>query len=276
MEPGHRIEHYVVIEKIGQGGQAAVWSAYDERLKRTVAVKTISLTGVDSSDKSGTAAAGRSGLTTPDRFREEAEIIAALEHPNILPVYAFGQEGDQLYIIMRYMAAGSLKDLLKQGALSPEKAVAVLEPLANALDVAHQNKIIHRDLKSANILLDARLNPYLADFGLSMTMGDKNSLAGVGTLAYMSPEQMMGDALDPRSDLYAFGILIFEVLTGGLPRINEQPWNLQQTMTGADLPVPDNMPAGVADVLRKATALEAADRYTCASDILADLRTALT
>src|SRR5438067_2924813 len=103
MEPGYRIEHYVVIEKIGQGGQAAVWSAYDERLRRTVAIKTIDLTSFNAGDSaSGTAPAGVSSLTNPDRFREEAQIIAALEHPNILPIYAFGQEGDTLYIVMRY------------------------------------------------------------------------------------------------------------------------------------------------------------------------------
>ncbi len=275
MEPGHRIEHYVVIEKIGQGGQAAVWSAYDERLKRTVAVKTISMASIDSADKSGTAPAGGS-LTTPDRFREEAQIIAALEHPNILPIYAFGQEGDALYIIMRYMAAGSLKDLLKHGRLDLDKALALIEPLANALDVAHQNQIIHRDIKSANILLDARHNPYLADFGLSMTIGDKNSLAGVGTLAYMSPEQMMGEPLDHRSDLYAFGVLIYEVLAGQLPKVNEQPWNLQQTMTQAPLPAPADMPPAVVEVLRRTTALDPADRYDSASEITAALRATLT
>src|SRR2546430_2454946 len=173
MEPGRRIEHYVVIEKIGQGGQAAVWSAYDERLKRTVAIKTIGLSQF--SGDADTQPAGASSLTNPDKFREEAQIIAALEHPNILPVYAFGQEGDWLYIVMRYMAAGSLKDLLKREPIKPESLIKLMEPLAGALDLAHQNNIIHRDLKSANILLDAHHHPYLADFGLSMTMGDKNS-----------------------------------------------------------------------------------------------------
>src|SRR5689334_5278596 len=141
MQPGYRIEHYVVIEKIGQGGQAAVWSAYDERLKRTVAIKTIVLgdpTSPDgSSTGSGTAPAGLSNLTNPDRFREEAQIIAALEHPNILPIYAFGQEENWLYIVMRYMASGSLKDLVKREPIKAEQVVALMEPLAGALDLAH-------------------------------------------------------------------------------------------------------------------------------------------
>ncbi len=272
MEPGRRIEHYVVIEKIGQGGQAAVWSAYDERLKRTVAIKTI---GLSQFEAGNSTTEGASAFTTPDRFREEAQIIAALEHPNILPVYAFGQEEDWLYIVMRYMAAGSLKDLLKHEPISPERALTLMEPLAGALDLAHQSKIIHRDLKSANVLLDAHLHPYLADFGLSMTIGDKNSVAGVGTLAYMSPEQMMGDPLDHRSDLYSFGILLFELLTCQLPNVNGQPWNLQQVMAAAPLPIPESMPPTIAEVLRKATALEAKDRYQTATEMIDALRDAV-
>jgi serine/threonine protein kinase len=151
----------------------------------------------------------------------------------------------------------------------------LIQPLANALDLAHQSQIIHRDIKSANILLDARHNPYLADFGLSMTIGDKNSLAGVGTLAYMSPEQMMGEPLDHRSDLYAFGVLIYEVLAGQLPKVNDQPWNLQQTMTQAPLPAAPDMPSAVVEVLRRATALDPADRYNSATEITAALRATL-
>jgi Protein kinase domain len=276
MEPGHRIENYVVIEKIGQGGQAAVWSAYDERLRRTVAIKTIDLGSFNAGDSaSGTAPAGVSSLTNPDRFREEAQIIAALEHPNILPIYAFGQEGETLYIVMRYMAAGSLKDLLRKQPLDLATVVQLMEPLASALDLAHQNQIIHRDLKSANVLLDAHQHPYLADFGLSMTVGDKNSMAGVGTLAYMSPEQMLGDPLDHRSDLYSFGILLYELLTGHLPIAEGQSWNLQQAINNLPLPVPDDMPPAVTSVLTRATALQPGDRYNSAAEIVADLRGAL-
>jgi serine/threonine protein kinase len=276
MEPGYRIEHYVVIEKIGQGGQAAVWSAFDERLKRTVAIKTIGLSAFMGEDASGTAPAGATNLTNPDRFREEAEIIAALEHPNILPIYAFGQDGDYLYIVMRYMAAGSLKDMLKREVPDLETVIALMEPLAGALDLAHQNQIIHRDLKTANVLLDAHRHPYLADFGLSMTIGDKNSVAGVGTLAYMSPEQMMGEPLDHRSDLYAFGILLFEMITGKLPVIDGQPWNLQQMMNNTPLPITAEIPPAVGYILLKATAKEAADRYNNATEIINELRGTVT
>jgi serine/threonine protein kinase len=268
IEPGSRIEHYTVIEKIGQGGQATVWSAHDERLKRTVAIKTI---GVNAAADSSTAPG--STLTTPDRFREEAEIIALLEHPNILPIYGFGQEGELLYIVMRYMPSGSLRDLIHQeGNIPLDEAIVYLEPLAGALDLAHEQRIIHRDLKSANILLDAQRHPYLADFGLSMTMDTKPSETS-GTLNYMSPEQMMGVQLDGRSDLYAFGIMVFELLTGHTPRVNGQPWNVFQMANKAGvLPISPLLTPEVTDVLNHATTYDREKRYSTATEFITALK----
>src|SRR5260221_6212430 len=164
MRPGRRIGNYVIIEQIGQGGQAAVWSADDEGLKRLVAVKTISLTAGSSPEEI-------SPEVQAERFRVEARLIADLEHPFILPIYSFGQEGDELYLIMRYMAGGTLKKLLQQKPLDLARTLAIARPLADALDVAHQKDIVHRDIKSVNILMDGRQNAYLADFGLSVTAG---------------------------------------------------------------------------------------------------------
>ncbi len=272
MEPGYRLEHYVLIEQIGRGGQAVVWSADDERLKRLVAIKTIDPKPAEgSSTGSGTGSGGSGSATTPDeiakRFQDEAQIIADLEHPGILPIYTYGQDGEQLYIVMRYMAGGSLKGLLESGPLDLARTIKLTRPLADALDLAHQRKIIHRDIKSANVLLDARHNLYLADFGLSVTLGDVSQPGG-GTLAYMSPEQMMGDALDHRSDLYSFGILLYEMLVGKLPMVGGQPWNIQQVMASAPMPIPDEMPHRTAEVLLKATSLNAEDRYPSATEIV--------
>ncbi|HVO43178.1 MAG TPA: serine/threonine-protein kinase, partial [Aggregatilineales bacterium] len=267
IQPGSRIDHYVIIEKIGQGGQAIVWSAHDERLKRTVAIKTVNLyPDADSSTSPG------SSLTTPERFREEAEIIAGLEHPNILPVYGFGQNEDLLYIVMRYMPSGSLRDQLHRSPLTPVQAVHYLEPLAGALDLAHEHRILHRDLKSANILLDAQQHPYLADFGLSTAIGSKISESS-GTLNYMSPEQMLGDPLDHRSDLYAFGIMIYELLTGNTPRVAAQPWTVYQLANGAiALPLHDLIAPPIADVLNRATAFDRERRYSSAAELVAALK----
>src|SRR5260221_60953 len=172
MEPGYQIDHYRIIEQIGQGGQATVWSADDERLKRVVAIKTINRRSDDSSDSATV------DIDVTRRFQDEAHIIADLEHPAILPIYTFGQDGDALYIVMRYMAGGSLKQLLRSGPLDLRQVVKISQPLADALDLAHQRQIIHRDIKSANVLLDARQNLYLADFGLSVTLGESNQQGG--------------------------------------------------------------------------------------------------
>jgi serine/threonine protein kinase len=274
MEPGYKIEHFVIVEKIGQGGQAEVWSAQDERLKRTVAVKTIGLSAFSphvGGTATGTIVANASMLTSPEKFREEAHIIAALEHPNILPVYAFGQEGDYLYIVMRYMPSGTLRDLIRRSPLEPHEAVALLEPLASAIDLAHKHDIIHRDIKSVNVLLDAQLHPYLADFGLSMARGSTSG-SGVGTLGYMAPEQITGGEIDHRSDLFAFGILMYELLTNELPMAHGQVWTLIYALQQESLPTPSDMAPAIANVLMRAMAYSPEDRYQSATEAVAALK----
>ena len=273
MKPGDRIENYVLIEQIGRGGQAVVWSAEDEQLKRTVAIKTINL--IAPITGGGSSAATVSAEEQAVRFRAEAKTIAELEHPFILPIYSFGQKDEWLYIIMRYMPGGTLRRLIDHGGLDVQQVIKLIEPLSDALDMAHERRIIHRDIKSVNILLDAQKRPYLAEFGLSVTAGDSTSTSGSGTLAYMSPEQLRGEPVDHRSDLYAFGVLIFELLTGEIPRSADgQHWNLAQLTRYAPLPVPENIPDKVAEVLRKATALNKEDRYPNARMLLEDLKVA--
>ena len=275
MQPGMRIGQYVLIEQIGQGGQATVWSAEDEQLRRTVAFKTINLTmqvqpGVQASSL------GNSTLPSLDeqvqRFRAEARTIADLEHPYILPVYAFGQYEDWLYIVMRYMPGGTLKKLIQQHALSVDEVIKIAEPLADALDQAHQRNIVHRDIKSVNVLLDAQHRPYLADFGLSVTAGDASAISGSGTLSYMAPEVLRSDMFDHRSDIYSFGILLYEMLTGSTPSVNNQHWNLMQMMNSIDLPPSLDIPFGVFNVLKRATDSDPEVRYSSAAMLIEDLK----
>ncbi|MCC7207009.1 MAG: protein kinase [Anaerolineae bacterium] len=272
MQPGDRIENYVLIEQIGQGGQAAVWSAEDEQLKRMVAVKTIDLTAPIVAPGSSMATIGADEQAA--RFRSEAKIIAELEHPNILPIYSFGQRGNWLYIVMRYMAGGTLRKLINREKVDLDRLIKLAEPLADALDMAHQHRIVHRDIKSVNVLLDAQHRPYLADFGLSVTIGDPSQQSGSGTLAYMSPEQLRGEPVDHRSDIYAFGILLYEMLTKDVPAAGNQHWNLAQMISRAALPVPDDAPHAVAEVLRRTTAYDPADRYPSAMAVIEALRAA--
>ncbi len=267
MQPGRRIEHYILIEQVGQGGQAAVWSAEDEQLKRTVAIKTINL--------SAAPEAMGSVEEQARRFKNEARIIADLEHPYILPIYTYGQDGDWLYIVMRYMAGGTLRKLIQQEPLDLSRVTALAAPLADALDLAHLKRIVHRDIKSVNVLLDTQKRPYLADFGLSVTAGDSAEQSGSGTLAYMSPEQLRSLPGDHRSDLYAFGILLYEMLTGNVPTINDQHWNLVQVMSGAPLPTSPNVSYEALEVLQRTTALDPEDRYQSAQEIVEALRATL-
>lgn len=189
---------------------ATVLKGYDPRFKRDVAIKLLP----------------REFLHDPQlrtRFQREAETIAALEHPAIVPVYDFGDADGQLYLVMRLMTGGSLADRLEKGPLSITETARIFQRLAPALDAAHALGIIHRDLKPANILFDQWNNPYLSDFGIAkLIAGSSTALTAtgglVGTPAYMSPEQVRGmDQLDGRSDIYSLGIVAFERITGQVP-----------------------------------------------------------
>jgi serine/threonine protein kinase len=275
MQPGDRVGNYIIIEQIGQGGQAAVWSAEDESLKRTVAVKTIDLTAPVLSN-TGSSGANNSATLAADeqaqRFRSEAKTIAELEHPFILPIYNFGQKDQYLYIIMRYMPGGTLRRLINKGRMDLATVIKLGEPLADALDLAHERRIVHRDIKSVNILLDAQNRPYLADFGLSVTAGDPSAQSGSGTLSYMSPEQLRNEMVDHSSDLYSFGMLLYEMFAGEVPKVGTMHWNLAQVTQGAALPNIPGLPREVMEVLRRALHIDKKMRYETAGLLLAALR----
>src|SRR5690606_31121311 len=198
--------HYRIVEHIGRGGMADVWSARDRRLNRTVAVKTM--------------VRDLSHDLDPVRlFEREAKTIAALEHPHILPIYDFGDYDSQLYIVMRYVSGGSLEDLVDEGALTLEDVLRLARAIAQPREYAHSNNVVHLDLKPSNILTDSNNSPYLADFGLAAVLGPEGRAAnpGSGTLLYMAPEQLTSDVLDHRADIYSFSVMLFHMLTGQLP-----------------------------------------------------------
>ena len=206
MDVGVVISHYQVIEHIGRGGMADVWSARDQRLNRMVAIKTI--------------AHGLSSDVDPVRlFEREAQTIAQMEHPHILPIYDFGEFEGQLYIVMRYVTGGSLEDVLERGPLPVADALRMGDAISQALDHAHSNKVIHLDLKPPNILLDSNQAPYLADFGLATVLDPEGRAhnPGSGTLLYMAPEQLTAELIDHRADIYSFSIMLFHMFTGQLP-----------------------------------------------------------
>ena len=216
---------YTIIEHIGRGGMADVWSARDVRLRRMVAVKTI--------------VAGLSKDIDPvELFKREAHTIAQMEHPHILPIYDFGEFEHNLYIVMRYVTGGSLEDKLRDGAMPPEDVLRMGDAIGQALDYAHSNNVIHLDLKPPNILLDSSGSPYLADFGLATVLDPEGRARnpGSGTLLYMAPEQMMSDIIDHRADIYSFCIMLYHMLTGSLPFDGNIPLSMSQVQRDIGLP----------------------------------------
>ena len=206
---GEQIGPYFVRERIGQGGMADVYRAYQPSVKREVALKVIPLFISAEQDE------------VQRRFRLEAEMIASLEHPHILPVFDYGITDEVLYLAMRFLRGGTLRDLLQRGFIPLPEAVDLFNQVALALGYAHRRGIIHRDLKPSNILIDNEHNAYLADFGLAKVLGGSSQLTTtgsiIGTPAYMSPEQLRGDPINHRSDVYSLGVILYHMLVGRPP-----------------------------------------------------------
>lgn len=202
-----KIGRYHVKSRLGQGGMASVYLGFDPRFEREVAIKVLP------------------HELMPDpmfrtRFVREAKTIAALEHPVIVAVHDFGEQDNQPYLVMRLMSGGSLSDRLEEGALSLPEIAQIVRRIGSALDEAHKRGIIHRDLKPGNILFDQYGHAYLSDFGIARAAASSATLTGVGavgTPGYMSPEQIAGKPVDGRSDIYALGVMTYEMLTGERP-----------------------------------------------------------
>jgi serine/threonine-protein kinase len=213
-----QIGRYEIRAELGRGGMATVYRAYDPRFTREVAVKVLPREFLHDAQFRA-------------RFEREARTIATLEHPAIVPVYDFGEEDEQPYIVMRLMTGGSLADRLAHGPLSLLESARIFGRLAPALDRAHSKGVIHRDLKPGNILFDDEDNPYVSDFGIAKITEAStvytHSGGIVGTPAYMSPEQARGDRdIDNRSDIYALGAILYEMLTGRLPYEADTPMGI--------------------------------------------------
>jgi serine/threonine protein kinase len=263
-----QIGRYEIISELGRGGMATVYLARDPNFQREVALKVLP----------------REFLHDPQfraRFEREAQLIAQLEHPAIVPVYDYGEDTGQLFIVMRLMRGGSLADRLQAHPLPVPEAARLVTRLARALDKAHEKGIIHRDLKPGNILFDEDDNPYVADFGiarLTQSAGTMTGTAIVGTPAYMSPEQARGEkGIDGRSDIYTLGAILFETLTGKLPYESDTP--MGQVVKHITDPVPriltanPNLPDDCELIIERAMAKNRAERYATAREMAEALDT---
>ncbi len=256
-----QIRDFVIEECIGRGGMALVYRARQLSVRRDVAVKIVSLAGSANGDD-----------TFRQRFAQEAKIIASLEHIHILPIYDYGIVGDELaFIVMRLLRGGSLSEKLTSGPLALDHAVELFTQVARGLAYAHGKGVIHRDLKPGNILLDDGGNAFLTDFGLAKLLEDPLDLTRsgqiVGTPVYMSPEQLRGEVLDVRSDIYSLGCILYAMLVGRPPidpsRFNVVSVIFHQLETEPPAPRTLNpaIPAAVDAVIMKALSKEPDDRF---------------
>jgi len=208
---GQRLGQYEILGVLGEGGMATVYRAMRQVPRSEVAVKVIK-TSAFTADTLGEFLR---------RFEREAETIASLSHPHILKLFDYGQQGDTVYLVMELLRGGSLAALIRQGTLTLEQTCAILDQIASALDYAHEQGVVHRDMKPQNVLLDKQGNAILTDFGIAKitTVHTELTHSGVsmGTPSYMAPEQWRGLPLDGRADNYAFGIIAYEMLTGQTP-----------------------------------------------------------
>jgi serine/threonine protein kinase len=204
--PGSTFAGYRIESLIGRGGMGVVFKATDLSLDRPVALKLIAPELAEDE-------------RFRDRFLKEPRLAASLDHPNVVPIYEAGEHDGQLYLAMRYVEGSDLGSVLgSEGTLAPDEALWVLGQIAAALDQAHRRGLVHRDVKPANVLLDVDDHAYLSDFGISTQAGGVSGESGhTGTLDYLAPEQIRGEAVDARSDCYALACILYECLAGEPP-----------------------------------------------------------
>jgi eukaryotic-like serine/threonine-protein kinase len=264
---GTTIGAYCLVEEIGKGAMSTVFKAYQHSLERWVAVKVLdpAYTGRDRESSA--------------RFKREARAIAALRHPNILMVYDSGVQDELEYIAMEYVAGGTLKSRLTGTPMDWKRAASLAIGVGQALAFAHSHGIIHRDVKPGNVLLPRDNWPLLADFGLAKIRQTGRGLTdpgvSLGTPAYISPEQALGEVIDHRVDVYALGAVLFELVTGRVPYSATRPFDVLLMHISEQPPRPRDLVATMPELLERIIlrALEKApdDRYAQMLDMVADL-----
>jgi serine/threonine-protein kinase len=268
---GQSLGRYRILSLLGEGGMAIVYKAYDTRLERDVAIKMI-----------------RKGAFPADhlermlkRFEREAKALARLSHPNIIKILDYGEYEGSPYLVMEYFPGGTLKQKLGKPLLWQE-AIQLLLPIAEALDYAHDQNMVHRDVKPANILLTQRGQPMLSDFGIAklLDLEETRELTGtsaaLGTPEYMAPEQARAKGVDHRADIYSLGIVLYEMVTGRKPFIADTPMDVMIMHARDPLPNPKkfvrDLPNGLVTVLQKALAKQPDDRYQSMEEFAAALK----
>ncbi|MBF8283305.1 MAG: protein kinase [Anaerolineales bacterium] len=267
---GKQLGPYQIVAPLGEGGMAAVYKAYQPAMDRYVALKILP----------------RHFASDPQfvtRFQQEARVVAQLQHPHILPVFDFGEADGYTYIVMPFVKSGTLTDLLKGPALSLPHIRTLVTQIGGALDYAHARGLIHRDVKPSNVLIDETGNCLLTDFGLAKIIEGSIHLttsgAIMGTPAYMSPEQGLGHKIDKRSDIYALGVILYEMAVGRVPYSAETPMAVVIKHINDPLPPPRSvkpeLPEALERVTLKALTKNPDDRFASAGEMVRALQAAI-
>lgn len=266
-----KIGKYQILEELGKGAMGVVYKALDPDINREVAIKTIRFEAVTD---------GVEKEELMKRFMKEAQAAGKLTHPNIITIYDVGREKDSTYIVMQYIEGESIKDVIESGKqFTPHKIIDLMVNLCDALDYAHPKGIVHRDMKPGNILVNKEGKPFIVDFGVARVETSTMTQTGqtLGTPSYMSPEQVMGQKVDGRSDIFSLGVILYELLTGQRPFSSEGGITtlIYKIINEAPLPitkVKKNVSPKFEPIIEKALAKDPNERYQNCSELAADLR----
>ncbi len=268
---GTTLGQYQIIKPIGQGGMAKIYLAYQPSVKREVALKVLPYILQEN-------------VSFVNQLSQEVDVIAHLQHPQIIPVYDFGKQDDQIYIVMAYIRGGTLADRIDQASngLPDQETIRLLDLISKGLDYAHSKGIVHRDLKPNNILMDESDHPYIADFGLAKLTEGKIELTNTmmtGTAAYMAPEIAQLGKSTKRADIYAIGIILFEMLTGKLPFQGETPYKMLSAHIHQPVPnireLRPDLPEAIRAVIDKALAKDPVNRFATAMEMATEFKSAM-
>ena len=270
MAPTH-LGKYEIVKQVGRGATATVYLAHDPFGQRAVAIKAVDAAVFEN---------GEAGRVARKHFITEASFAGKLQHPHIVQIYDAVADADPCYIVMEYMAGGTLERHTRpQNLLPVPEAVGIVFKCTRALDFAHRHGVIHRDLKPANLLRGEGTEVKISDFGAALTLSsDQSYLSGIGSPAYMSPEQIVGVELGPQSDMFSLGVVFYELLTGHRPFDAANHMALAYQVQTAEPPPPSTLrpevPACIDEVVTRALKKSPADRYPTWDEFSADLAAA--
>ncbi|MBL7136263.1 MAG: protein kinase [Candidatus Marinimicrobia bacterium] len=263
---GKTISHYKILEKLGEGGMGVVYKAEDTKLRRTVALKFLTSQTLGSEEERA-------------RFVNEAQAAAALDHPNICTIYEINEADDRTFIAMAYVEGQSLKEKIESGPLELDEALEIAVQVAGGLQDAHERGIVHRDIKSANIMVTEKGQAKIMDFGLAKFAGRAGMTkigTTMGTVAYMSPEQARGEVVDHRTDLWSLGVVLYEMLSGQSPFKGEYEQAVIYSILNEDpesiIEYGSNLPLELEKIVKRCLTKDSKERYQAAADLQADLK----